>query len=69
VAFLASEICELELRCESLTRSLLEGNEGEGRGQTSLHHYLPSFILCPHAGLCHQGQRPRTVEATVLTSR
>jgi hypothetical protein len=29
--------------------------------------FLPSFGG-PHDGLCHQGQRPKTVEATILAS-
>jgi hypothetical protein len=65
-AFLTSEICELEPRSASLTRSLLErmkGKEGEGRGK--LNCLLPSFSG-PHTGLSHQGQRPKRVEDTIL---
>jgi hypothetical protein len=41
----------------------------EGRGANPI--VSSSFLLSfggPHAGLCHQGQRPKTVEATMLQS-
>jgi hypothetical protein len=57
-------MCELEPRSESLTRSLLEGMDGEGRewGKLNCLVPLPSFSG-PHTGL-YQVQRPKTVEAT-----
>jgi hypothetical protein len=69
-AFLASEMCELQPRRESLTRSLLERIgvlEWKGRGGViSIAQFLsiPSFGG-PHTGLCHQGQGPKTIEATI----
>jgi hypothetical protein len=53
---------------KSHTRSLLEGIERKGRGKLNglppLSFFLPSFSAL-HAGLCHQGQRPKMVEATI----
>jgi hypothetical protein len=40
-----------------------EGVEGAWRGQTQLPGY--SSFRGPHAGLCHQGQGPKTVEPTI----
>jgi hypothetical protein len=42
----------------------------ERGGKSTFNCFLPSFIHSfsgPHPGLCHQGQRPKTVDATVLT--
>jgi hypothetical protein len=55
---LASEMCELESLSESLAGNLLEG-EGIGK----LNCLLPSSFL--HSVVCHQGQLPKTVEATI----
>jgi hypothetical protein len=44
-----------------------EGNGKEGRGKPSYPLPLPSLLGGPHARLCHQGQWPKTVEATILS--
>jgi hypothetical protein len=56
--FSGSEMCELEPCSKSLTRSLMEGEE---RRQT----YLPPSFSGSHGGPSQQGQRPKTVEATI----
>jgi hypothetical protein len=60
---------ELEPGSELLTRTLLEAMDGkDGRKGTNL---IVSFLFLfsssgPHTGLDRQGQRPKTVEATIL---
>jgi hypothetical protein len=62
--FLASEMFELEPRSGSIRRGLLEGMERLERREnlTVLFLFLPSLI---HIGLSHQGQGPKTVQATI----
>jgi hypothetical protein len=61
---------ELEPRSESVTRSLLEGMlgkcwKGMGWGKLDCPFFIiPSFNVL-YNGLCHQGQRPNTVEVTI----
>jgi hypothetical protein len=59
---MASEVCGLEPRSDLLTGSLLEG-----KGPSAPFLSLPPFSGSHDDGLCHQGQRPKTVEATVST--
>jgi hypothetical protein len=54
VSVLASEMCKLEPRNESLTRRLLEGMEGKGKKGREGGN-----------GLSQQGHGPKTVEATI----
>jgi hypothetical protein len=43
----------------------LKGREGDKlNGLPPLFFFLPSFSAL-HAGLCHQGQRPKILEATI----
>jgi hypothetical protein len=63
-------MCGFEPWSESLTRSLLEGMVRKGTGVDTLNCLLslPSFLpplSGPDAGLCRQGQRPKTVDATI----
>jgi hypothetical protein len=58
---------EMKPLSESVTRSLLEGKVWKGMGWGKLNcpfFIIPSFSVL-HNGLCHQGQRPNTVEVTV----
>jgi hypothetical protein len=61
---------ELELRSESLYRSLLEGMDGKGWKGTEGASSFTSFFILPFSsgpkdGLCHHGQQQNMVEVTL----
>jgi hypothetical protein len=62
--FSAFEMCELEPRSKTLTRSFLERMEEEEREGGKLNCLLTSSFLHSVAHIS-RGQRPKTVEATV----
>jgi hypothetical protein len=64
-AFLACEMCDLVPRSESLTRTWWKGRGELNRLLPSFLHPLISSFNGPHTGLSHQGERIKTVGATI----